>query len=69
MGFASVNHFIVRWINTPEFGYQRCNSSNSFSISLYDDGGGIDENANQPLNPANPIGNNSVPFDLKEGTR
>ena len=29
---------------------------------------GQDENANQPLNAANPIGNNSaVPFDLKEG--
>jgi hypothetical protein len=34
---------------------------------LYDDGVGIDENANQPLNPANPIGNNAVPFDLQEG--
>ena len=36
-------------------------------VSLYDDGTGVDENANQPLNPANPIGNNAVAFDLKEG--
>jgi hypothetical protein len=67
LGFANINHFVVRWINTPSFGYESCNSSNSFSISLYDDGTSIDENANQPLNPANPIGNNAVPFDLNEG--
>jgi hypothetical protein len=67
LGFAAINHFIARWINTPSFGYESCNSSNSFSISLYDDGTGEDENANQPLNPANPIGNNAVPFDLNEG--
>ena len=42
-------------------------SSNTFSVTLFDDGTGIDENANQPLNPANPIGNNAVPFDLQEG--
>ncbi len=67
LGFAGINHFIARWIDTPSFGYESCNSSNSFSISLYDDGTGGDENANQPLNPANPIGNNAVPFDLQEG--
>ena len=67
LGFANINHFIVRWINVPAFGYESCNSSDSFSISLYDDGTGVDENANQPLNPANPIGNNAVAFDLKEG--
>ena len=67
VGFAGINHFVVRWINTPSFGYESCNSSNSFSISLYDDGTSTDENANQPLNPANPIGNNAVPFDLQEG--
>jgi hypothetical protein len=27
----------------------------------------VDENANQVLNAANPIGNNAVPFDLQEG--
>jgi hypothetical protein len=67
LGFAAINHFVVRWIDTPSFGYESCNNSNSFSISLYDDGTGADENANQPLNPANPIGNNAVPFDLNEG--
>jgi hypothetical protein len=67
MGFANINHFIFRWINVPENGKESCGSSNTFAASLYDDGTGADENANQPLNPANPIGNNAVPFDLKEG--
>jgi hypothetical protein len=72
LGFASVNAFKVRWINVPEFGSENCSgrvdgASNTFSVTLYDDGRGIDENASQPLNPANPIGNNSVPFDLQEG--
>ncbi len=72
LGFANVNAFKVRWINVPEFGSEVCTGdgggfSNTFSVTLYDDGTGIDENANQPLNPANPIGNNSVPFDLQEG--
>ncbi len=39
----------------------------TFTISMYDDGTGKDENASQPFNPANPIGNNAVPFDLQEG--
>jgi hypothetical protein len=67
VGFAGINHFEIRWINVPEAGNEACGSRNTFSISLYDDGTGVDENANQPLNPANPIGNNSVPFDLREG--
>jgi hypothetical protein len=67
LGFAGINHFVVRWINTPSFGYESCNASNSFSISLYDDGTGADENSSQTPNPANPIGNNSVAFDLNEG--
>ncbi len=67
MGFANINHFIVRWINVPETDNEACGSSNSFAASLYDDGTGVDENANQPLNPANPIGNNLVPFNLQEG--
>jgi len=67
LGFAGVNDFRIRWIDVPEFGDETCNSSNTFSIDLFDDGTGIDENANQPLNPANPIGNNGVPFDLLEG--
>jgi len=72
LGFANVNAFKVSWINIPEFGSEECTAigrglSNTFSLTLFDDGTGIDENANQPLNPANPIGNNAVPFDLQEG--
>jgi len=72
VGFANVNAFKVRWINVPEFNNEACTASgggfsNTFSVTLYDDGTGIDENASQPLNPANPIGNNAVPFDLQEG--
>jgi hypothetical protein len=75
LGFANINAFRVRWINVPEFGSQDCvgtsanfaGATNTFSVTLYDDGRGIDENASQPLNPANPIGNNAVPFDLQEG--
>ncbi|HSE21598.1 MAG TPA: Calx-beta domain-containing protein [Pyrinomonadaceae bacterium] len=69
LGFANVNSFKVRWIDTPEFGSENCTSgaSNTFSVTLSDDGVSIDENASQPLNPANPIGNNAVPFDLQEG--
>jgi len=72
LGFAGVNTFRIRWINVPEFGSEDCAAAqagrtNTFGITLFDDGTGIDENANQPLNPANPIGNNAVPFDLQEG--
>ncbi|MFL6213615.1 MAG: hypothetical protein ACJ74J_06930 [Blastocatellia bacterium] len=75
LGFANINAFKVRWINVPEFGSEGCtgtsvspgNASNTFAVTLYDDGTGIDENASQPLSPANPIGNNAVPFDLQEG--
>jgi hypothetical protein len=67
VGFAGVNHFKIRWINVPEFAGEAAGSRNTVSISLFDDGTGIDENASQPLNPANPIGNNAVPFDLQEG--
>lgn len=75
LGFVNVNAFKIRWINVPRFGEESCtgtsvspgNASNTFAVTLYDDGTGIDENASQPLNPANPIGNNVVPFDLQEG--
>ena len=67
MGFAGINDFKVRWIDVPEAGNVACGSSNTFDAFLYDDGTGIDENATQPLNPANPIGNNEVPFNLQEG--
>ena len=66
LGYAGVNQFIVRYIDVPSFGSEDTSSS-TFSISLFDDGTGVDENANQPLNPANPIGNNAVPFDHQEG--
>jgi hypothetical protein len=67
LGFAGINDFKVRWIDVPETGAEACSSSNTFEVSLYDDGTGVDENATQPYNPANPIGNNAVPFDLQEG--
>jgi hypothetical protein len=72
LGFSGINSFKIRWINVPEFGSAACagaqsGQTNTFSVTLFDDGTGIDENANQPLNPANPIGNNAVPFDLQEG--
>jgi hypothetical protein len=78
LGFANINAFKIRYINVPEFGHEACTQnggidnagagvSNTFAVTLLDDGTGIDENSNQPLNPANPIGNNSVPFDLLEG--
>src|SRR5262249_6589031 len=67
LGFANINSFKIRWIDVPEFGKEACGGRDTFSITLLDDGTGIDENASQPLNPANPIGNNAVPFDLLEG--
>jgi Calx-beta domain/HYR domain len=76
VGFANINAFKIRYINVPEFGGESCatanplgaGQTNTFSFTLYDDGTGVDENANQPLNPANPIGNNAVAFDLLEGS-
>jgi Big-like domain-containing protein len=67
LGFAGINQFVVKWINVPEFGSEACGSRNTLSVSLFDDGTGNDENENQPFNPANPIGNNAVPFDQREG--
>jgi hypothetical protein len=72
LGFANINAFKVRNINVPEFGSEVCTGdggglSNTFSTTIFDDGTGTDENASQPLNPANPIGNNAVAFDLQEG--
>ena len=72
IGFANVNAFKVRYINVAEFGQALCTGndggkSNTFAVTLYDDGTGVDENASQALNPANPIGNNAVPFDKLEG--
>jgi hypothetical protein len=67
LGFAGINDFKVRWINVPEKTKESCGSQNTFAVSLFDDGTGVDENTNQPLNPANPIGNNAVPFNHQEG--
>ncbi len=67
LGFAGVNHFKVRWINVPRFDHAGVASRNTFSVSIFDDGTGRDENSSQALNPANPIGNNAVPFDHQEG--
>ena len=47
LGFAGVNHFIVRWINVPSGKSGFCGSSNSFAVSLYDDGIGKDENTTE----------------------
>ena len=81
LGFANVNAFKVRWINVPESGEEVCTgdglagASNTFSVTLLDDGTGTvttvatasDENNSRALNPANPIGNNSSAFDWAEG--
>src|SRR6185436_16627660 len=82
VGFANVNAFKVRWINVPQFLEEACTAaglagaSNTFSITLLDDGTGTvvstvatssDENNSRLLNPANPIGNNSADFDWAEG--
>ena len=61
VGFANVNAFKVRWINVPEFGAEECTAaggtaaaggvggaSNTFSVTLFDDGTG----AVIPPNPA-----------------
>src|SRR5436305_3926419 len=76
LGFANVNAFKVRWINVPRFGEEDCtgttvspgNASNTFAVTLYDDGTGIDENSDKLLDPADPTGDNVDPaFDLQEG--
>ncbi|HKS40681.1 MAG TPA: hypothetical protein VJX74_08680, partial [Blastocatellia bacterium] len=76
LGFANINAFKVRWINVPEFGSEDCvgdpanfaGATNTFSVTLYDDGTGIDENSSKALDPADPTGDNVDPaFDLQEG--
>jgi hypothetical protein len=74
LGFAAVNAFKVRFINVPEFASEGCTGggvgsgrSNTFAVTLYDDGTGHDENENQALNAANPTGNNSAAYDEQEG--
>jgi hypothetical protein len=79
LGFANINAFKLRWINVPQQNsflkptcpatdFADCMSSNTFSVLLYDDGTGVDENSNKLLDPADPTGDNVDPaFDLKEG--
>ena len=65
LGFANINAFKVRWINVPEFGNEACTggapgfngainfagASNTFSVTLFDDGTGADENTTETLSP------------------
>jgi hypothetical protein len=73
LGFANVNAFKIRWINVPEFGSEFCttNASNTFAVTLYDDGTGVDENTTETLSPVPTIGNNvndgAAAFDQQEG--
>src|SRR6185369_6605954 len=77
LGFANVNAFKVRWINVPEFGAEACTAagvsgaSNTFSITLYDDGVLTDENTTETTSPTAVVGNNlndgAVSFDRLEG--
>ena len=76
LGFANINAFKVRWINVPEFNSVDCvgntanfaGATNTFAVTLYDDGTGIDENSSKLLDPADPTGDNVDPaFDLQEG--
>ena len=50
LGFSSVNGFVARWINVPEAGREGCGSKNTFSILLFDDGLGKDENSSAGAN-------------------
>ena len=80
LGFANINAFRVRWINVPEFidrdadpfnDSPACGSSNTFSVTLYDDGTGFDENTTESFGDVAVIGDNvdtgSVIFDRQEG--
>ncbi len=73
LGFAHINAFKILWINVPEFTMEACTSrgasgaSNTFSVTLFDDGTGPDENNLQMLDDQNPIGDNIAPFDQQEG--
>jgi hypothetical protein len=55
LGFASPHQFIAKWIDVPEFGQESNNSSNSFSISMFDNGTGLDDvGPNRPDGPRAP---------------
>jgi hypothetical protein len=87
LGFANVNSFRVRWINVPEFGLEDCTgvqdplvtglltsgggASNTFAVTLFDDGTGLDENTTERRSPASVTGNNlddgAALFNQQEG--
>jgi hypothetical protein len=79
LGFVNVNAFKIRWINVPRFLQEGCtgtsvspgNTSNTFAVTLYDDGTGVDENSNEVLSPDSRVGNNindgTNTFDQQEG--
>jgi len=82
LGFANVNAFKVRWINVPESGEEDCTAaglagaSNTFSITLLDDGTGTvvstvatssDENNSRAFLSTDLSGDNSSAFDWAEG--
>ncbi|MEK6410461.1 MAG: hypothetical protein AABN34_26355, partial [Acidobacteriota bacterium] len=72
LGFENVNAFKIRWINVPEFGQESCtvNASNTFAVTLYDDGTGFDENTTETLSTPTNVGDNvnsGGVFDQKEG--
>lgn len=76
LGFANVNAFTIRWLNVPESGFESCSTNefgiggNTFSVTLLDDGTGVDENSNKALDAADPTGDNiDTAFDRQEGPK
>ena len=80
LGFSNINSFRVRWINVPEFielnndgvnDAPLCGSSNTFAVTLYDDGTGSDENTTESFSLVSSIGNNlddgAALFNRQEG--
>jgi hypothetical protein len=87
LGFANVNSFKIRWINVPEFGLEGCTgvqdplvtglltsgggATNTFAVTLFDDGTGLDENTTERRSPAAVVGNNlddgAALFNQQEG--
>jgi hypothetical protein len=66
LGFAGINAFKIRWINVPEKGFEGCGSRNNFSITLFDDGTGVDESCQIP-NPT-PEGPTDLRFTKEPNT-
>ncbi|MCL5994954.1 MAG: hypothetical protein M1546_02725 [Chloroflexi bacterium] len=68
LGFAGINHFVVRWINVPSTGSEACDSSNSFTIGLYDDGTGNNESILPVVNLAGQKATGVNPFSTEGPT-